>query len=135
VRCPRWRPRSAERLAPTDRREIGNVVWIELDLWGYRDKRLGVQYGLYRPRAGGALVPGTAREIALPPERQDVETSFLPVWVGYPRQGPFQAQFRLIEAGQVRRWRRPGACADRSRATSARPEPERPVGYRWCARS
>jgi hypothetical protein len=94
--------RSAERLSRADRREIGNVVWLELQLEGYRDERLGLQYGLYRPRAGGALVPGTAREIDLKPERQDVETSFLPIWVGYPKEGGFQAQFRLIEAGQVR---------------------------------
>jgi hypothetical protein len=94
--------RSAERLSRDDRREVGNVVWLELDLKGYRDKRLGLQYGLYRPGGGGALVPGTAREIDLRPERQDVETSFLPIWVGYPKQGRFQAQFRLIQAGQVR---------------------------------
>ena len=94
--------RSAERLSRADRREIGNVVWLELQVKGYREKRLGLQYGLYRPRAGGALVPGTAREIDLKPERQDVETSFLPIWVGYPKEGAFQAQFRLIEAGQVR---------------------------------
>jgi hypothetical protein len=96
------RTRARDRLSRADRREIGNVVWLELELDGYRDKRLGVQYGLYRSGAGGALVPGTAREIDLTPERQDVETSFLPIWIGYPRQGKFEAQFRLIEAGQVR---------------------------------
>lgn len=94
--------RSADELSRADRREIGNVVWLELDLKGYRDKRLGLQYGLYRPNAGGALVPGTAREIDLTTERQDVESSFLPIWVGYPKEGKFQAQFRLIQAGQVR---------------------------------
>jgi hypothetical protein len=94
--------RSRERLSRTDRREIGNVVWLEVQLTGYRDKRLGLQYGLYRSAAGGALVPGTAREIDLKRERQDVETSFLPIWVGYPKQGRFQAQFRLIDVGQVR---------------------------------
>jgi hypothetical protein len=94
--------RSAEELSRADRREIGNVVWLELDLRGYRDKRLGVQYGLYRPSAGGALVPGTAREIGLPTERQDVESSFLPIWVGYPKEGKFQVQFRLIQNDQVR---------------------------------
>jgi hypothetical protein len=94
--------RSAGGLSRADRREIGNVVWLELDLKGYRDKRLGLQYGLYRPSAGGALVPGTAREIDLTTERQDVESSFLPIWVGYPKEGRFQAQFRLIQNGQVR---------------------------------
>ena len=93
---------STDRLSPADRREIGNVVWLELDLKGYRDKRLGLQYGLYRPSAGGALVPGTAREIDLRTERQDVESSFLPIWVGYPKEGKFQVQFRLIQNGQVR---------------------------------
>ena len=94
--------RTADRLSAADRREIGNVVWLELDLKGYRDKRLGLQYGLYRPSAGGALVPGTAREIDLTTERQDVESSFLPIWVGYPKEGKFQAQFRLIQNEQVR---------------------------------
>ena len=94
--------RSADGLSRADRREIGNVVWLELDLKGYRDKRLGLQYGLYRPSAGGALVPGTAREIDLTTEHQDVESSFLPIWIGYPKEGRFQAQFRLIQNGQVR---------------------------------
>ena len=94
--------RSAGGLSRADRREIGNVVGLELDLKGYRGKRLGLQYGLYRPSAGGALVPGTAREIDLTTEHQDVESSFLPIWVGYPKDGKFQAQFRLIQNGQVR---------------------------------
>jgi hypothetical protein len=108
--------RSTDRLSPADRREIGNVVWLELDLKGYRDKRLGVQYGLYRPSAGGALVPGTAREIDLKPERQDVESSFLPIWVGYPKEGRFQAQFRLIQNGQVRQM----AATDQMRGSQVR---------------
>lgn len=94
--------RSAAELSRADRREIGNVVWLELELEGYRDRQLGLQWGLYRAAAGGGLLPGTAREVDLAPERQDVETSFLPIWVGYPKEGKFQAQFRLTQDGQVR---------------------------------
>jgi hypothetical protein len=47
-------------------------------------------------------VPGTAREIDLRTERQDVESSFLAIWVGYPKGGHVPGQFRLIQNGQVR---------------------------------
>jgi hypothetical protein len=92
---------SRERLDTADKREVGNVIWLELRLVGYRDKPLRLQYGAYRARAGGALLPGTTREIKLGSDRDDVETMVVPVWIGYPRRTNglkrFQAQFRLID--------------------------------------
>lgn len=95
-----------ERLSKDDRREVGNVIWLQLRLEGFRDKPLRVQYGAYDAPIGGALLPGTTREIVLPSDRADVETTFVPIWVGRPRQTTdrkkFRAQFRLIDpAGQI----------------------------------
>ena len=93
---------SRRPLSSLDQREIGNVVWLELRLAGYAGKRLSLQYGAYRAGGGGELLPGTTQQIDLGARRADVATSFVPVWVGYPRWSPqlthFEAQFRLIDA-------------------------------------
>jgi len=84
-----------------DKREVGNVIWLKLHLSGYADKQLLLQYGSYRFGGGGQLLPGTARFIDLGRQREDVQTTHLPVWVGYPRRVEglenFQAQFRLVD--------------------------------------
>jgi hypothetical protein len=86
-----------------DKREVGNVVWLELQLKGYAKKPLRLQYGSYHAGGGGALLPGTTQEIPLGQKRDDIETTFLPIWIGYPRRTPgvhqFEAQFRLIDPG------------------------------------
>jgi hypothetical protein len=85
-----------------DRRQVGNVVWLEIQLEGYGDKDPFLQYGLYDPDAGGALLPGTAKRVPVPPsEDQDKETQFLPVWVGYPLSERFVARFRLLDGNRV----------------------------------
>jgi hypothetical protein len=87
--------------AKEDKLEVGNVVWLELQLTGHANKPLRLQYGSYRAGGGGALLPGTTHEINLGRRRGDVETTFLPLWIGYPRRTPglhqFEAQFRLID--------------------------------------
>ena len=90
------------RLTPEDKREVGNVVWLEIRLKGYRDKRLDVQWGLYDLDAGEALLPATAKKIHLDLEPADVQTLILPIWVGYPLSERFEAQYRLLEDNQVR---------------------------------
>jgi len=90
------------RLTPEDEREVGNVVWLEIRLKGYRDKRLDVQYGLYDLDAGEALLPATAKKIHLNLEPADVQTLILPIWVGYPLSERFEAQYRLLEDNAVR---------------------------------
>jgi hypothetical protein len=84
-----------------DKREVGNVIWVELQLKGYADKPLRLQYGSYRAGAGAALLPGTTREINLGSKRDDVETTFVPLWIGYPRRTNelkrFEGQLRLID--------------------------------------
>lgn len=107
-----------------DKREVGNVIWLELQLDGYANTPLRLQYGSYRYGGGGGLLPGTAREINLGRKRNDVETTFLPVWIGYPRRADglrrFQAQFRLIDerrrilnmahTGRMKTWQYRYAC-------------------------
>ena len=96
------RTQVAEELGRLDRREVGNVVWLEIELRGYEDRQPLLQYGLYEPKLGGALLPGTARTVGLGVGEADVQTSFVPVWIGYPKSRPFEAQFRLLEAQNVR---------------------------------
>ena len=84
-----------------DRREVGNVIWLEVRLEGYRDKNVFLQYGLYDPGAGNALLPGTAVVTEIPHGDADVETHFVPIWVGYPLSPKFQAAFRLLDGDRV----------------------------------
>jgi hypothetical protein len=89
------------QLSNTDKREVGDVIWLEIDLRGYDGLAPQLQYGLYDPDLGGALLPGTAKQVALSNDG-DMQRSFVPIWVGYPRSQRFQAQFRVLERGRVR---------------------------------
>jgi hypothetical protein len=89
-------------LGRQDRREVGNVVWLELELKGYTDRQPVLQYGLYDPVIGGALLPGTEKQIDLNLENRDVQSVFVPIWIGYPKSQRFEAQFRLLEGQRVR---------------------------------
>ena len=42
-----------------DRREVGNVIWLQLGLAGYRGERLDLQWGSYETKPGGPLVAAT----------------------------------------------------------------------------
>ena len=86
---------------PEDRREVGNVIWLEVRMEGYRNREPVLQYGLYDPGAGDALLPGTAVLVPVPHGGEDVETQFLPIWVGYPLSEHFKASFRLLDDGRV----------------------------------
>ena len=89
------------RLPEPDSREVGNVIWLEIHLEGYGDKPLSLQYASFDPDTSGALLPGTAVSVELPHEDVDVETQFVPVWVGYPKSRTFEAAFRLLHEGRV----------------------------------
>jgi hypothetical protein len=92
----------------TEGRSLGNVAWIELRLTGYDGDDLALDWAEYNVDTGGALIPGTEgeRPVAV---GSDHETRFEPIWVGYPRSGRFQVQFRLLdEGGQVRAMTRTG---------------------------
>jgi hypothetical protein len=95
------RTHSTVPLKQVDRREVGNVIWVEIELRGYQDKTPFLQYALYDPSAAGALLPGTKKHVELTPKGRDVEALFVPIWVGYPRSESFEAQFRLLDDGQV----------------------------------
>jgi hypothetical protein len=90
-----------------DRLEIGNVVWLQLGLKGFKDERLVLQWAEYNLDTGGALLPDTEGRRALAIEH-DNETRFEPVWVGYPRSGRFQVQLRVLQDGQVQGMARTG---------------------------
>jgi len=91
----------SERPRGADRREVGNVIWLEINLEGYREKDPVLQYALYDPGAGGALLPGTAKQVPIPAAEADTETRLLPVWVGYPLSEEFEAAFRLLDGNAV----------------------------------
>jgi len=92
------------RISKLDRREVGNVVLLEIRLTGYRDKRLALQYATYSldRNVTGALLPGTDVKVGLRVADDDTQTSFVPIWVGYPKSERFEAQFRLIENDEIR---------------------------------
>jgi hypothetical protein len=85
-----------------DRREVGQVFWLEVGLKGYRDKEPKLQYALYDPDRGGALLVGTATIVRLKVEDTDSQTLVVPIWVGYPSSEHFQARFRLLDGDAVR---------------------------------
>jgi hypothetical protein len=95
------RKMNSELPEPEDRREVGNVVWLEIHLEGYRGKRPFLQYGLYDPGAGDALLPGTAEVVPIPNRDEDVQTQFVPIWLGYPLSERFKAAFRLLDGNRV----------------------------------
>ncbi|HWC27300.1 MAG TPA: hypothetical protein VG474_12005 [Solirubrobacteraceae bacterium] len=94
-----------------DRREVGNVALVEIRLEGYRGERLVLQYALYSLDSAtrGALFPATTRTVELDVADDDVQTSFVPIWVGYPQAERFEAQFRLIHDGRIRQLTDTGA--------------------------
>lgn len=92
-----------------DRREIGNVVWLEFRLTGYRRRQLALQWvEVDRSADKKALIPGTSKSTPLPTGDSDQQTVFLPVWVGYPNRQRFEVQFRLLDGDQVRQLAKTG---------------------------
>lgn len=86
-----------------DRREIGNVVWLELHFAGYRDADLQLQYAAFEPRPGEPLIASSAKTVGIHVDgRSDVHTEFWPIWIGIPRVPRFRAEFRILDHGQVR---------------------------------
>lgn len=81
--------------------EVGNVIWLEVRLEGYGDKRPMLQYASYDPDLGQALLPGTAAQVPVPRAGDDLETHFLPIWIGYPLSERFVAGFRLLDGDRV----------------------------------
>lgn len=92
------------KIPKLDRREVGNVVLLEIRLTGYRGKQLGLQYATYSldRNVTGSLLPGTDVKVGLRLADEDTQTSFIPIWVGYPKSERFEAQFRLIENDEIR---------------------------------
>jgi hypothetical protein len=98
-------------ISKLDRREVGNVVLLEIRLTGYRGKRLALQYATYSldRNVTGALLPGTDVKVGLRVADEDTQTSFVPIWIGYPKSERFEAQFRLIENDEIRQLTDTGA--------------------------
>lgn len=98
------------QIPETDLREVGNVIWLQIALRGYAGKRPTLQYGLYR-RDAEVLLPNTAKEVRLAVEDADEQTSFIPIWVGYPIPERFEAQFTLLEGRRVREMAKTGGMS------------------------
>lgn len=93
-----------------DRLEIGNVVWLELDLTGYRKTNLQLQWALFHAGAGAPLIPDTEHLGTIKvDDSSDVHDEFLPIWIGSPRVPRFRVEFRLLDRGQVRQIASTGA--------------------------
>jgi hypothetical protein len=92
-----------KKIRGLDRREVGNVVLLEVQLTGYQGKKLVLQHASYSldRNVSGTLLPGTKQTPALDRVTEDTQTSFVPIWVGYPQSRKFEAQFRLIENGRI----------------------------------
>jgi hypothetical protein len=94
---------AADHLSALDRREIGNVVWLELHFTGYRDTELLLLTALFQPEPGQPLIPDTRKIIRIPiDDSSDVHSEFRPIWLGSPRVERFRAEFRILDRGQVR---------------------------------
>jgi hypothetical protein len=107
---------------PIDLDEIGNVVWIELGLKGFKHRKVRIDYGLYDLNAHEALLPGSSKTLPLEMPKHDVQTSFVPVWVGYPRAARFMAEFRLVDRQGVQQI----AATHAMRASAFRYECDKP---------
>jgi hypothetical protein len=86
-----------------EQRRVGDVVWLQMSLKGFKDKGLHLRYGLFDldPAAGGALLPGTANDVFVERPSRDGERVLTPVWVGYPKSHRFRAEFWLLAGGGV----------------------------------
>jgi hypothetical protein len=88
---------------PLDRREIGNVVWVQLHLEHYGGQDVNLQWGSYDLDNGEALIPGSANHLSIKVNHDSDDLSvFQPIWVGYPRNARFQVRFRLLDRGGLR---------------------------------
>jgi hypothetical protein len=100
ARIPRDEYRHAmgqKRVGEADGRELGNVIWLQLDLTGYAEQRtMWLNYASYGAAAGAGELPKTAAGLKLRIPRNDHQRAFLPVWVGLPKV-KFQVQLRLVD--------------------------------------
>jgi hypothetical protein len=95
-------PRELRHIGPLDRREIGNVVWLELVLRGFEGAEgLRLQQASFDPDRG-TLLSVLDEPMRIAPPRTDGDTRFIPFWVGYPASRRFVAEFRLVEGQAVR---------------------------------
>jgi hypothetical protein len=93
-----------ERVGAEDGRELGNVIWLQLDFVGYAEqKTMRLSYASYGAAAGAGELPKTAVDQMLTLLNSDHQQAFLPLWVGLPKV-KFQVQVRLVEphTGAVR---------------------------------
>jgi len=93
-----------KRIGEDERLEVGNVVWLRIDLSGYKhSKNLQLRYGVFDlDRVGaGALLPDTSRQVTVDPPAHDSAKLLAPVWLGYPQSRRFRAEFWLLAGDRV----------------------------------
>jgi hypothetical protein len=100
-----------------NRREVGNVIWLQIHLKGYRGRTLVLSYGSYETKPGAPLVASTTRTAPITVSDDSHEqTRFQPIWVGYPSLKRFHVQFQLLENEAVREIAKTGPMrGDRAR--------------------
>jgi hypothetical protein len=93
---------STTTLEAVDRREIGDVVWVEMRFASYRGADLTLLALAFEEGETRPFIPGTERTTPVHVSRE-VETQILPIWVGSPRVRRFRVELRLMDAdGQLR---------------------------------
>jgi len=93
------------------------VIWVQIQLAGFRGKRIFLQWGSYETKLGAPLVAATTHQAPIAvPDDSDELTMFQPVWVGYPSLRRFHVQFRLLDGREVREIAKTGPMrGDRAR--------------------
>jgi hypothetical protein len=85
------------RVSALDKRELGNVVWLQIDLTGYRQaEAMRLEWASYGAASGSGELPETQGTAKLRLVHRDHQKQFIPVWVGLP-EVKYQVQFRIVD--------------------------------------
>jgi hypothetical protein len=88
----------AKKLSDLTGRQVGNVIWLQMHLVGYRARTLSLAWGAYANDATGPLIATTTGTIPVPVSNEsDEQIVFVPVWVGYPGVQRFHVRFVLLD--------------------------------------
>jgi hypothetical protein len=120
------------RLPVASRDELGDVIWLELKVAGYRGRPLVLTLEKAEPGYDAAAIPATQRQVRLiNPDDADAVRIWLPLWVALQRER-FQVRFYLTEGNkgllQVARTKVLRGVRDRNPCRSGAASVESPDG-------
>jgi hypothetical protein len=82
-------------------RQLGNVIWVRVDLDGYGSKPVELHWASYGTGAGAGELPRTYGHHPIPTEHEDHQRVFFPVWVGVPKV-KFEVHIRVVRGDPTR---------------------------------